>query len=143
MTSADLIRRLADELTQVSSRLHEISSELRAVQAATAPPTAHTYSTPPPPQFLAFPAEPPEPFEPRPTMWERLSREGAGSRIVAWVGGVITLAGVVLLLVLAIQRGYVGPVPRVLLGACLGAALVGVAMRLHRTAGGRVGAHAV
>lgn len=79
----------------------------------------------------------------RPSFWEQVSKEGFGSRLLAYAGGVVTLAGVVLLLVLAIQRGYVGPLPRVLLGAGLGAALMGIGLRLHRTPAGRIGAHAV
>ena len=72
-----------------------------------------------------------------------MSDEGAGSRLLAWIGGVVTLAGVVLLLVLAVQRGYLGPLPRVLVGGALGATLVGIGLWLHRTEGGRVGARAV
>jgi uncharacterized membrane protein len=87
------------------------------------------------------PPQPPPP--PGPTLWERLSRDGAGSRILAWAGGVVTLAGVVLLLILAIQRGYLGPLPRVLLGAGLGLALAGIGARLHRTPAARTGAYAL
>ncbi|MGB3441415.1 MAG: DUF2339 domain-containing protein [Actinophytocola sp.] len=93
---------------------------------------------PPPPQAQWRPPEPPGP-----TLWERLSRDGAGSRILAWAGGVVTLAGVVLLLVLAIQRGYLGPVPRVLLGAGLGLALAGIGAWLHRSPTARTGAYAL
>lgn len=87
------------------------------------------------------PPQPPPP--PGPTLWERLSRDGAGSRILAWAGGVVTLAGVVLLLILAIQRGYLGPLPRVLLGAGLGLTLAGIGTRLHRTPAARTGAYAL
>ncbi len=87
------------------------------------------------------PHQPPPP--PGPTIWERLSRDGAGSRILAWAGGVVTLAGVVLLLILAIQRGYLGPLPRVLLGAGLGFVLAGIGTRLHRTPAARTGAYAL
>jgi uncharacterized membrane protein len=78
-----------------------------------------------------------------PTIWERLSRDGAGSRILAWAGGVVTLAGVVLLLILAIQRGYLGPLPRVLLGAGLGLVLTGIGAWLHRNPTARTGAYAL
>jgi len=78
-----------------------------------------------------------------PTLWERLSRDGAGSRILAWAGGVVTLAGVVLLLVLAIQRGYLGPLPRVLLGAALGLVLTAIGTWLHRSPTARTGAYAL
>jgi len=87
------------------------------------------------------PPTPPPP--PGPTLWERLSRDGAGSRILAWAGGVVTLAGVVLLLVLAIQRGYLGPLPRVLLGAGLGVVLTAIGTWLHRSPTARTGAYAL
>lgn len=82
----------------------------------------------------------PPPSPPRRPGWER---EGFGSRLLAWAGAAVTLAGVVLLLVLAVQRGYLGPLPRVLLGAALGLALVGTGVWLHRTPAGRTGAFAV
>jgi uncharacterized membrane protein len=88
-------------------------------------------------------APPPPPVPPRKTLGELLSAEGAGSRLLAWVGGAITLVGVVLLLVLAIQRGWLGPVPRVLVGAAFGVGLVGVGVRLHRVRAARTGAFAL
>ncbi|HET6288980.1 MAG TPA: DUF2339 domain-containing protein [Amycolatopsis sp.] len=97
------------------------------------------YRQPQPPQ------QPYRPYQPVPkvTLGEKLSREGAGSRLLAWIGGAVTLLGVVLFLVLAIQRGWFGPLPRVLGGAVLGAALVGIGLRLHRTPAGRTGAFAL
>ncbi|WP_447004953.1 DUF2339 domain-containing protein [Saccharothrix isguenensis] len=84
---------------------------------------------------------PPQP--PRPSLFDRLSQDGAGSKLLAWVGGAVTLLGVVLLLVLAVQRGYLGPLPRVLGGAALGGVLVGLGLWLHRTPAGRTGAFAL
>ncbi|RSN37697.1 DUF2339 domain-containing protein [Amycolatopsis sp. WAC 01416] len=91
------------------------------------------------------PQQPYRPYQPAPkvTLGEKLSKEGAGSRLLAWIGGAVTLLGVVLFLVLAIQRGWFGPLPRVLGGAVLGAALVGIGLRLHRTPAGRTGAFAL
>ncbi|GAB2998109.1 DUF2339 domain-containing protein [Saccharothrix stipae] len=86
------------------------------------------------------PAPPPPPG---PTLFDRLGRDGAGSKFLAWVGGAVTLLGVVLLLVLAVQRGYLGPLPRVLGGAALGGVLVGLGLWLHRTPAGRTGAFAL
>ncbi|WP_265049889.1 DUF2339 domain-containing protein, partial [Amycolatopsis mediterranei] len=80
---------------------------------------------------------------PRPTLGEKLGREGAGSRVLAWVGGAVTLLGVVLLLVLAVQRGWLGPLPRVLVGAGFGLALTGTGVWLHRKPTGRTGAFAL
>ncbi|SDD73447.1 Predicted membrane protein [Actinokineospora iranica] len=78
-----------------------------------------------------------------PSLVERLGREGAGSRLLAWVGAAVTLLGIVLLLVLAVQRGWLGPLPRVLGGAAFGLALVGTGMWLHRSPSGRTGALAL
>ncbi len=96
------------------------------------PPQQHYYGPPSP----AMPA-------PRPTLGEKLGREGAGSRVLAWVGGAVTLLGVVLLLVLAVQRGWLGPLPRVLVGAGFGLALTGAGGWLHRKPTGRTGAFAL
>ncbi|MFE2752410.1 DUF2339 domain-containing protein [Actinosynnema sp. NPDC059335] len=85
----------------------------------------------------------PAPPPPGPTLFDRLAKDGAGSKLLAWVGGAVTLLGVVLLLVLAVQRGYLGPVPRVLGGAALGGVLVGLGLWLHRTPAGRTGAFAL
>lgn len=88
------------------------------------------------------PQLPPPQFQPLvPSRWERTTRDG--SRVLAWVGGIVTLAGVVLLLVLAIQQGYLGPLPRMLLGAGLGLALAGIGTRLHRNPHARTGAFAL
>ncbi|CAL9662541.1 hypothetical protein SUDANB95_07049 [Actinosynnema sp. ALI-1.44] len=95
---------------------------------------------PPPPPWGGHP---PPPVPPRPSLFDRLSQPGAGSKLLAWVGGAVTLLGVVLLLVLAVQRGYLGPVPRVIGGALLGSALVAIALRMHRSEHSRSGAFAV
>lgn len=61
------------------------------------------------------------------------------SRVLAVAGVAVTLIGVVMLLVLAAQAGFFGPVPRVVAGAAFSAALVGVGMRVFGRVGGRVG----
>ncbi|MGW4061039.1 DUF2339 domain-containing protein [Amycolatopsis sp. NPDC004747] len=106
---------------------------------------------PPPQQQFAPPQPQPQPLYapapympvPRPTLGEKLGKEGAGSRVLAWVGGAVTLLGVVLLLVLAVQRGWLGPLPRVLVGAGFGLALTGTGVWLHRKPAGRTGAFAL
>ncbi len=96
-------------------------------------------------QYPQPPQQPYRPYQPVPrtTLSEKLSKEGAGSRLLAWVGGAVTLLGIVLFLVLAIQRGWFGPLPRVIGGAVLGLTLVGIGLRLHRTPAGRTGAFAL
>lgn len=51
---------------------------------------------------------------------------------MAFAGSGVTLIGVVMLLVLAAQGGWFGPVPRVVGGAVLALGLVGLALRVHR-----------
>ncbi|WP_297622390.1 DUF2339 domain-containing protein [Nocardia sp.] len=70
-------------------------------------------------------------------------REGVISRVLAVAGVGVTLIGVVMLLVLAAQAGFFGPVPRVAAGAVFSAVLVGLGMRVHGRAGGQVGAIAL
>ncbi|UMP03172.1 DUF2339 domain-containing protein [Amycolatopsis sp. EV170708-02-1] len=96
-------------------------------------------------QYRQQPQQPYRPYQPAPkvSLAERLGKEGAGSRLLAWIGGAVTLLGIVLFLVLAIQRGWFGPMPRVIGGAVLGAVLVGIGLRLHRTPAGRTGAFAL
>ncbi|QLY30893.1 DUF2339 domain-containing protein [Nocardia huaxiensis] len=80
------------------------------------------------------------PREVRPPWWQR---EGVISRVLAVAGVGVTLIGVVMLLVLAAQAGFFGPVPRVVAGAVFSGALVAAAVRVHGRAGGYVGAVAL
>lgn len=84
-------------------------------------------ATPPPPSRSA----------PPPTPWWQ--RDGVISRVLAVAGVAVTLIGVVMLLVLAAQAGFFGPVPRVVSGAVLAVALVGAGARVYNRTGGRVG----
>ena len=160
-TDADVLLRLAGEIDDLGRRLATVGAELRSVQAKPEPapqpqqpqpqqqmpwpayawqPPQHQQYFPPQPQF---PPQPPYRPVPRQTLGEKLGKEGAGSRVLAWVGGAVTLLGVVLLLVLAVQRGWLGPLPRVLVGAAFGLGLVGIGGWLHRKPAGRTGAFAL
>ncbi|MDX8144158.1 DUF2339 domain-containing protein [Lentzea sp. BCCO 10_0061] len=103
---------------------------------------------PPPPQAQwPHPQQqqpwPQQPQAPRETLFEKLGKDGAGAKLLAWVGGAITVLGFVLLLVLAVQRGWLGPMPRVIGGAVFSGAMVGIGMWLHRNPAGRTGAMAL
>jgi uncharacterized membrane protein len=149
----DPLQRLADEVGMIGRRLEQVSAELRGYQqnqaaaVTVAPPIMEPAIPAPPMQTVApappFPAFPGPAMPPKPSLFERLGKDGAGSRLLAWVGGAVTLLGVVLLLVLAVQRGWLGPVPRVLVGAALGGALVGIGLWVHRSPTGRTGAFAL
>ncbi|HEY0494698.1 MAG TPA: DUF2339 domain-containing protein [Kutzneria sp.] len=82
-------------------------------------------------------------YVPPPPLSERLGRDGAGSKLVSWIGGSVTLLGIVLLMVLAVQRGWLGPEPRVLVGGGLGLALIAGGLWVHRNPAGRSGAYAL
>ncbi|MEV2219754.1 DUF2339 domain-containing protein [Nocardia vinacea] len=73
---------------------------------------------------------------PKTPWWQQ---EGMISRMLAVAGVGVTLIGVVMLLVLAAQAGFFGPVPRVVAGAVFSAALVGAGVRVFGRVGGRVG----
>jgi hypothetical protein len=61
------------------------------------------------------------------------------SRVLAWVGGSMTLIGVVLFLVLAAGRGWLGVPARLAVGAALGVGLVQLGRWVYGRAGGEVG----
>ncbi|AHI02160.1 DUF2339 domain-containing protein [Kutzneria albida] len=161
MTTPDPLAALAAELDQIGHRLYAVSQELRRQQQLAARPVAPPVQpmAPPPvmpapvaqpavmpapqpvPPVVHYPTLPPAP--PQESVYERLSKDGAGSKVLAWVGGAVTLFGMVLLLVLAVQRGWLGPLPRVLCGAGLGGVLVAAGLWVHRSPAGRAGAFAL
>ncbi|MGQ4598044.1 DUF2339 domain-containing protein [Nocardia sp. R6R-6] len=98
-------------------------------------PWAPTVRGPVPPR----PPVPPRaagPRVPRTPWWQR---DGVISRILAVAGVAVTLIGVAMLLVLAAQAGFFGPVPRVVGGGVFSVALVGAGVRVFGRTGGRVG----
>ena len=82
-----------------------------------APPGWAQSPTPKPkPKPTAPPAPPPPPAEP--PWWSGLSLADLfTAKVLAWAGGVVTLLGVLFFFVLAVNRGWIGPVARVSLGA--------------------------
>ncbi|MCG8921784.1 DUF2339 domain-containing protein, partial [Lentzea sp. CC55] len=107
------------------------------------PPPPGAQFPPPGQAQWPHPRQQPWPTPPRETLFEKLGKDGAGAKLLAWVGGAITVLGFVLLLVLAIQRGWLGPMPRVVGGAVLSGALVGIGVWLHRNPANRTGAMAL
>ncbi|OAT70012.1 hypothetical protein AWB85_01005 [Mycobacteroides immunogenum] len=100
-------------------------------------PGAPAPETAPPTRPARLPVQSPPRTPPRPEpLW---MREGFASRAMAFAGAVVTLAGVVMLLVLAAKSGYFGPIPRMVSGAVLAGALVGLGIRVYSRPGGRIG----
>ncbi|MEO7125639.1 MAG: DUF2339 domain-containing protein [Nakamurella sp.] len=56
----------------------------------------------------------------------------AGLKVLGWVGGGVTVLGIVMLLVVAIQQGLLSPSVRVLIGAVVGVLLLAVGGLLRR-----------
>jgi uncharacterized membrane protein len=84
----------------------------------------------------------PSPPEARPLA--ALNRERpTGGQLLPWAGGAITLVGVVMFLALAASRGWFGVPLRLLAGAALGLALVGIGQWVHRRAEASTGALAL
>lgn len=137
------MEQLRDELTDLEARVQRVGSRLRAMESDREQVPAQT-----PARTAPQRQAPPTPGR---TLGDwidgrtarRPRAERSGSKLIAWTGGLITLVGLVLALALAIQRGYLGPGPRVLAGLVLSAVLIGAALRLHRTPAGRPGAYAL
>ena len=58
-----------------------------------------------------------------------------GARGLAWSGGIVTILGVLFFFVLAVDRGWIGPIARVSLGAIASALVFGGGLWLHRRYG--------
>jgi uncharacterized membrane protein len=92
---------------------------------------------PPTPVRPPIPVTPPVPSpEPRsPTPPATSFDDFLGGRALAWIGGIATLLGIVLLLGLAISHDWIGPVVRVLLAGAGSAALLTAGVWLHHRRG--------
>jgi len=133
---SDLEARLADldaRLRAVEGRDGERRPAARATGAFPPPPPAPRPPAPrpaPPAPVAAEPAPEAPPAAPARDL-ERL----LGGRVLAWVGAVSMLAGLVLLFALGVSEGWIGPAARVGLGAAVAGALVGAGVWLHERRG--------
>lgn len=139
-----LLARLDGDLAGLSREAERIRAELQTLRTTAAAPVrpalppapgpawAPPAAWAPPPWWAPRPAPPAPGRAPRPPRTPRVSWTPA--RLLAVTGGATTVLGVVLLLVLAAGRGWFGPEARVVGGALLGLALVGVGVRVQRRA---------
>ena len=131
-------------LNAFALRLEELQRELAAIRrlaegapAATAPPTKpQPVSTAPPRPPAQPPPPPPRPKRER-SYWDREIDFGEllGAKGLAWAGGIVTVLGVVFFFVLAVNRGWIGPVERVGLGALASLLVFAGGLWLHRRFG--------
>jgi uncharacterized membrane protein len=139
---------MASYLARASTDLHELQ---RIVAERTPQPVAHAPYHPQPhyppqyPQYPQYPAQPAAQLPPPAPAGApaRPHSDGWIGKVLAVAGVAVTLVGVVLLLVLAAQAGFLRPEFRVTAGAILAVALVGTGWWLNSRPGGRVGAIAL
>jgi uncharacterized membrane protein len=114
----NLTYRIDDFARRLEVMEHELAElrQLAAPEAVVAPPPvappAPVVAKPPPlppPQPPRRPAPPPR----REIDWSVL----LGAKALAWAGGAVMLLGIVFFFVLAVNRGWIGPVARVTLGS--------------------------
>jgi Predicted membrane protein (DUF2339) len=149
-------RSIQTELDEFGKRLRVLEVELEllrvdAARATSAPETsgverpisaARPQRAAPPPSYLRVGQEDVEPSTPirlpRPPRRSRTRRlpelrvsDLLGARALALAGGSVTLLGIVFFFVLAVNRGWIGPPGRVMLGSAASAAvfLAGVALQ--------------
>ncbi|MFL5929229.1 MAG: DUF2339 domain-containing protein [Gaiellaceae bacterium] len=133
------LRSMEEELRALRRLAHDASAQA----AAPAPPVWEVLT--PEPQSEPQPQAQPEPdrvtqapvaLPPRRRQREPLDLSALlGARALAWTGGTVTLLGIVFFFVLAVDRGWIGPGARVLLGAAVSSVLVGAALWLRRRYG--------
>lgn len=130
------------DLDQTTRQLMVISGRVAAMRQdwASARPSVAPPAPVPSPPFTQPPAvvrPTPAPAQP---WWQR---DGAIARVLSAVGAGVLLIGITFLLVLAIQHGYFGPVPRVVVGGAVAVVLVGLGLLIHRRQPGNAGAVAL
>jgi len=125
-----------DWLTPSASRAAPSSALARAELAARATASTRAASAPRPSEAPAPAGAPATPAAPRVVLPPPGELEDIlGGRVLAWVGGVAVLLGVVFLLVVAVSRGWLGEEARVIMAAGTSLALLGGGVRLHERRG--------
>jgi uncharacterized membrane protein len=140
----DFARRLAG-LEEELRELRQLAGGEAPVAEAPVPPPAA-----PPRPTVPLPSPPPEAraaAKPSRPAWDERIRSGSlwdrevsfddlfGAKALAWAGGFVTLLGIVFFFVLAVNRGWIGPVERVTLGALASLLVFGAGLWLHRAYG--------
>jgi uncharacterized membrane protein len=145
---------LSERLDSFESRLRMMEDELHALRRLAVAEVAPAPTTPYQEIFEPQPAPTPAPEPQRgPTpvpVWAperraprkpRPPREPLdlslllGARALAWTGGAVTLLGIVFFFVLAVERGWIGPTARVVLGASVSSIVLAAGLWLRRRFG--------
>src|SRR5919108_1131702 len=137
MAAQDLHARLdefASELHDMQRRL-DVLRRLVNAQVVREEPVATMPAPAPPPARPVAPPPPPVPSAPPRRRREIDVAALFGARALAWTGGAVTVLGVVFFFVLAVDRGWNGPVARVSLGALASLLVFAGGLALHRRYG--------
>ena len=124
---SERVRVLEEEMRR-AERAGEVRAERRAQSPAArrpAPAAAAPRTVPPRPAPIPV-ARAEKPSPERPGVEDLL-----GGRVLAWVGGIALLVGVVLFFALAVSHGWIGPVTRTLLAGAGSLALLCAGIWLH------------
>ncbi len=144
-TPGERLEELERRLAKIERELEEARVLLGLRKAEPAPPAEPAPRFTPPARVEA-PVPPSAPVEPRPAPAVPRPRwfEGShdlqladllGARALAWAGGVVTLLGIVLFFALAVNRGWIGPGTRCVLGALASAIVFAGGVTLRRRFG--------
>jgi uncharacterized membrane protein len=150
MNSSELntVNRRLDELALRLKTLEREVAELRRGARPAAAPTITVKPTPAPavtprpapalraerPPIPPRPARPARP--PEPSWWSGLTMGDLYSaKVLAWLGGAVMLLGILFFFVLAVNRGWIGPVARVSLGAIASALVFSAGLLVRRRFG--------
>lgn len=120
-------------IEQLQSQIDDLARRVSTLERPAMPPPEPAPPPPPPPAWR--PAPPPKPAR---TMRELLGvpadasvEDLLGGRVLAWVGGVAVLLGIVFLFAVAISHGWIGEGARTALGALVSAGLLALGIWLH------------
>jgi Predicted membrane protein (DUF2339) len=123
-------------LESIERRLADLTHRLERMERRVFPsaaPEPQPRQAPPAPQAAA-PAQP-APFQPEPWSPSKGFEEILGGRVLAWVGGVAILLGIVFLLGIAIDRGWIDEPMRIALGLLGSTFLLLAGVWLHEREG--------
>ena len=137
-----------DRLAALESRLEELASRLERIEPeGPAPPETAAVRVAMMSAAAAAEPAPPEPAPPERTAPETLApppadpprtqslEELLGGRVLAWIGGLAILTGVVLFLAIAVERGWIGVEARVALAFLGSTLLLGAGLFLYERRG--------
>ena len=120
------LARLEDEIRRLQMRLERLESKL----AVSTGPTPVSRPQPPP---APAPVKAPAPERPAPPLRREIDLEELlGGRLLALVGGVTVIVGLVFLIALAVERGWLGEAARTALAFAGSAALLALGAWLHK-----------